>query len=109
MEFIKGTLDVLIMKALSWGPQHGYAVSRWIRARSGERFTLSQGALYPALRRLESRGFLASKWTVSETGRDVRTYHLTDTGQDHLDRSIRDWVDYVDAMGRILQSTEFDA
>lgn len=107
MEMIKGTLDVLILKTLSWGPLHGYAISRWIRARSGDNFRLTQGALYPALRRLESRGYLTSAWAVSETGRDTKVYDLTPSGQAYLDRSIREWGEYVETMASVLHATEF--
>lgn len=107
MEFIKGTLDVLILKPLTWGPLHGYAISRWIQTRSGEAFTPSQGALYPALRRLQARGLVTSAWERSETGRDVKVYRLTQEGQSYLDRSVREWGEYVEAMGSILYATDF--
>ena len=107
MEMIKGTLDVLILKTLSWGPLHGYAISRWIRARSGDNFALTQGALYPALRRLESKDLLTSKWAVSETGRDTKVYELTASGQAQMERSIREWSEYVETMANVLHATEF--
>jgi PadR family transcriptional regulator PadR len=109
MEMIKGTLDVLIMKTLSWGPLHGYAISRWIRSRSGQNFALTQGALYPALRRLEAKDYLTSAWEVSDTGRDTKVYTLTPTGRAFLDRSLREWGEYVETMASVLHATEFGA
>ena len=76
LQLMRGTLDVLILKTLSWGPLHGYAISRSIRATSGEDLNVEEGALYPALRRLEKRGLLESEWGVTETGRDAKFYRL---------------------------------
>ncbi len=101
MECIRGTVDVLILKTLSWGPLHGYGISRWLREHSGDEFELTQGALYPALRRLEAAGYLESQWRVSETGRDTKAYSLTTEGQAHLVRSVQQWSRYVDLMDAI--------
>ena len=73
MEVIKGTLDVLILKSLSWGPGHGYAVSRWIRDVTDEALTIEEGALYPALHRLEQRSWIAAEWGVSDNNRRARS------------------------------------
>jgi PadR family transcriptional regulator PadR len=104
LELIKGTLDVLILKTLSWGPMHGYAVSRWIRETSGEALQVEEGALYPALRRLERQGWLAAEWGESDSGRDARFYRLTPAGRETLERKEGLWRRYAAAMTRVLES-----
>jgi transcriptional regulator len=106
LKLLKGTLDVMILKALSWGPMHGYAVSRWIAETTDEAFAVQEGALYPALRRLEARGLLGSGWTVTETGREARVYRLTAEGRERLRAEVRDWTRYVTAMSRVLQAVQ---
>lgn len=102
LPLLRGTLDVLILKTLSWRPMHGYAVSRWIRDHSGNELLVEEGALYPALRRLERRGLLEGEWRRSKTGRDTRVYQLTEAGQEKLQGEIDTWSRYADAMGRVL-------
>jgi PadR family transcriptional regulator, regulatory protein PadR len=102
---IKGTVDVMILKALSFGPGHGYAISRWIARTSGDVFSLQEGALYPALRRLEEKALVESEWVVTETGREARTYRLTAAGRQRLRSEVAEWTRYVDAMGRLLRAT----
>ena len=102
MELLKGTLDILILKTLSQGPMHGYGVSRFLREATDEAFHVQEGALYPALRRLEARGMLESRWEKSDTGRDAKFYTLTADGEAELVRSVRSWRSYVDAMARVL-------
>jgi PadR family transcriptional regulator PadR len=104
IELLKGTLDVLILKTVSHGPLHGYGISRWLRETTREAFQVEEGALYPALRRLEKRGFLESRWEESETGRQAKFYRLTAAGEAELQRSVRSWHDYVDVMARVLGS-----
>lgn len=104
MKLIRGTLDVLILKTLSWEPLHGYAISKTIRQSSAEEFQIEEGALYPALRRLQTKGLLSSDWAETDTGREAKFYALTDAGREHLDREIRDWQRYVDAMAAVLYS-----
>jgi PadR family transcriptional regulator, regulatory protein PadR len=104
LELLKGTLDVLILKAVSWEPLHGYGVSRRIREATADAFQVEEGALYPALRRLEGRGFLESEWRTSETGREARFYTLTPQGEQELERGVRSWGRYVEAMNRVLHA-----
>ncbi|MEJ2501836.1 MAG: PadR family transcriptional regulator [Gemmatimonadota bacterium] len=106
LDLIKGTLDVLILKTLSWGPMHGYAVSRWIRQASGEELAVEEGALYPALRRLERKGLLSAEWGETETGREARFYELTSAGRDALTEELGTWRRYVAAMARVLDAAE---
>lgn len=104
MELIKGTLDILILKTLSWGPMHGYGISRWIRDTTEEELTVEEGALYPALRRLEKKGWLAAEWGETETGREARFYTLTEGGRDQLRSEVSTWERYVAAMTRVLEA-----
>ncbi len=102
LELLKGTLDILILKSVSAEPLHGYGISRRIRDATGDALQVEEGALYPALRRLEARGLLVSEWRVSDTGREARFYALTAEGERDLDRGIRNWGRYVEAMNRVL-------
>ena len=104
MRLLRGTLDVMILKSLSWGPLHGYAVSRWIAEMTESAFDVQEGALYPALRRLEEKGFLGSYWAVSEPGREAKFYRLTEAGTHALRAEVRMWTKYVHAMSRVLQA-----
>ena len=106
LDLIKGTLDVLVLKTLSWGPMHGYAVSRWIRQASGDELAVEEGALYPALRRLERKGLLAAEWGETETGREARFYELTSEGREALRSEVGTWRRYVAAMARVLDAAE---
>lgn len=102
LELLKGTLDVLLLKTLSSGPLHGYAISRSIRLATEETFTVDEGALYPALRRLEKRGLVEAEWGVTDTGREARFYRLTPEGEAGLASGLRTWHRYVQAMARVL-------
>lgn len=104
LEFLKGTLDVVILKTLSVGPLHGYGISRWVRAATGDDFSIDAGALYPALRRLEKRGYVESEWGTTETGREAKFYQLTRAGVEELDSEMRNWERYVEAMSAVLGS-----
>lgn len=103
---IKGTLDVLVLKTLSWGPLHGYAISKSIRTVTDETFTIEEGALYPALRRLEKKGLLKASWGRTDTGRDAKFYELTGEGRRSLDSELEYWSRYVRAMAKVLESTQ---
>ena len=102
LELLKGTLDILILKTLSRGPLHGYGVSRWLRETTRDAFRVEEGALYPALRRLEKRGLLEADWGVTETGREAKFYRLTSAGRAELDAGARSWGRYAEAMARVL-------
>lgn len=102
MELLKGTLDVLILKTLSREPMHGYAISRWLREATGDAFQVQEGALYPALRRLEARGLVTAAWEITETGRQAKVYRLTAEGEEELRRGVSSWHGYVEAMARVL-------
>ena len=102
MELLKGTLDVLILKTLSWGARHGYGVSKVIRDVTGDALQVEEGALYPALRRLEKRGLVEAEWGVTDTGREAKFYALTGKGRDVLEAEVTSWGRYVEAMGKVL-------
>jgi PadR family transcriptional regulator, regulatory protein PadR len=104
LELLQGTLDVLILKSLSWGPRHGYAVAESIRERSGEALRIEEGALYPALHRLEKRGLLEAEWGVSENNRRAKFYTLTPRGRAQLKSETQQWVAYAAAVSRVLQA-----
>ena len=104
LDLLKGTLDVLILKTLSWGPRHGYGISKAIRETSTDDFQVEEGALYPALRRLEKKGLLAAGWDVTDTGREAKFYRLTTAGEARLSAELDQWERYVKAMSAVLQA-----
>ena len=104
LELLQGTLDVLILKSLSWGPLHGYAVAELVRERSGEELKVEEGALYPALHRLEKRGLLEAEWGLSENNRRAKFYRLTSAGRAHLRAETQVWRRYAAAVTRVLEA-----
>src|SRR6476646_1116684 len=102
--FLPGTLDMLILKALSRGERHGYAIAQFIEARSDDVLRVEEGALYPALHRLEVRGLLLSTWARSENNRRAKFYRLSALGRRELEREARDWDRVAAAVSRVMQS-----
>ncbi|HEU5041945.1 MAG TPA: PadR family transcriptional regulator [Gemmatimonadales bacterium] len=100
-----GTLDVLILKALSWGPMHGYAVGRWIRQTTEDVLAVQEGALYPALHRLHARGWLADEWGITESGREAKYYRLTPLGRRQLRSEVARWQAYARAVSAALEAS----
>jgi transcriptional regulator len=109
LRLLKGTLDVLILRTLSWGPAHGYAVSRWLRDSSDNELRIEEGALYPALRRLEERGWIDSEWKTVDSGREARVYSLTRTGRQELAREMTAWRRYILVFTRVLDARPQEA
>lgn len=105
-EFLKGTLDMLILKIVALGPIHGYAISQRIQQISRDFFQVPQGSLYPALHRLEDRGWLAADWRASDTGRDAKFYTLTRKGRKQLEAELAYWERVSDAVALILHTAE---
>lgn len=99
---IKGTLDVLVLKALGWGPMHGFEVAAWLEAQSSGALALDDSGLYQALYRLEGRGLVAAEWGVTDNNRRARYYQLTSTGRAHLTRETATWVRYAATVTAIL-------
>jgi transcriptional regulator len=102
-EFLQGTLDVLVLRTLVWGPMHGYAVSRWIHDRTDGVLTVEDAPLYKALHRLERAGFVSAEWGVSENNRRARYYALTPAGRRHLKAEESAWRRYAAAVARVLE------
>jgi len=105
-EFLKGTMDMLILKVVALGPIHGYAISQRIQQISKDFFQVQQGSLYPALHRLEDRGWLRADWRESETGRDAKFYSLTRKGRKQLETELVYWERLQEAVGLILRTAE---
>ena len=104
LAILKGALDVLVLKALSWGPMHGYGIGRWIRQTTEDVLTVQEGALYPALHRLQRRGWLDEEWGVTETGREAKYYRLTPLGRRQLRSEVERWRAYARAVSAALDA-----
>ena len=102
LELVRGTLDVLILKALAWGPLHGYAVADWIGRTTGGELLVEEGALYPALHRLERQELLASAWGLSDNNRRAKYYTLTPAGRERLAADTRSGRRYAAAVAKVL-------
>jgi len=105
LDLLKGTLDVLVLKALTWGPRHGYAVARWIEDATRGTLQVEEGALYHALHRLEKGGALTSAWGVSEANRRAKYYTLTPVGRQRLVAQTDTWTRYAEAVFAALRMT----
>lgn len=105
-EFLKGTLDMLILKVVALGPIHGYAISQRIQQISKDFFQVPQGSLYPGLHRLEDRGWLEAEWKDSETGRQAKFYTLTKKGRKQLEAELVNWERLSDAVALILRTAQ---
>ena len=105
LELLQGTLDVLVLRALSWGPKHGYAVAQWIRTSTKEGLTVREGLLYPALHRLAEKGFLDEEWGMTDTNREAKFYSLTADGRKQLASELTRWRDYSRVMTAALSAT----
>jgi len=99
---LRGTLDVLILKALSWGPRHGYAVAEWVQAVTEGELLVEEGPLYTALHRLEKNGLLTSEWGYSDNNRRAKYYQLSRTGRAELRAEVTSWERYARAIGKAL-------
>ncbi len=105
VDVLQGTLDMLVLKSLTWGPMHGYSVLAWLRQRSDEELRVEDAALYPALHRLEARRLIESEWGVSENNRRAKFYTLTTAGRRALREEQSHWSRYVSVIDRILSAT----
>jgi len=104
MDLLKGTLDVMVLKSLSWGPQHGYGVTRWIRQRTEGALEVEDAALYQALHRLEHRGWVESEWGMSENNRKAKYYRVTPAGRRILPNTVTTIRRYTEAMWKVLEA-----
>mgnify|MGYP002403770225 CR=1 FL=1 len=106
IELLQGTLELLILQTLRWGPQHGHGIGQAIRATSEDVLQVEHGSLYPALHRLDRKGWVTSEWRVSDANRRAKYYRLTATGRRQLSKEQTKWKQLVRAVGRIMKPVE---
>ena len=106
LDLLQGTLDLLVLKTLSWGPAHGYSVARWIQQLTNDVLTVGEGSLYPALHRLEERGWVDSEWRRSENNRKAKFYKLTPQGRAQLRSESESWNQFALAIQKVLRASE---
>jgi transcriptional regulator len=105
LDLLQGTLDLLVLKTLTWGPLHGYAVARWIRETTNDELLIEEGALYTSLHRMEKRGWVAAEWGLSENNRKARYYRLTPAGRRQLRGKTAAWERYARAVFKVVEAT----
>ena len=103
LPIVKGSLDILILKTLTWGPMHGFEITRWIEDRSGQLFAIDDSALYQSLHRMEERGFVESAWGHADNGKRAKFYRMTASGRRQLQLETASWVRYAEAVFKVLQ------
>ena len=108
LPLLQGTLDILVLKALSYETRHGYAVARWIRETTDDALQIEEGALYTALHRLEKRGWIESSWGLSENNRQAKFYGLTSDGVKQLGKGSRAWARYAEAVSKVLGAPDVE-
>lgn len=104
LDLLRGTLDLLILKTLSWGPMHGLGVLRWVERATHQRLQIEEGALYPALHRMEQRGWLDATWGLTDKNRKAKFYRLTPLGRRQLAAQLARWSQYTEVVGLILDA-----
>jgi len=104
VDFLKGTLDLMILKTLSWSPSHGYGIARWIEHCTKDVLQVEEGSLYPALHKLEEKGLIVAEWGISEHNRRAKFYRLTAAGKKQLAASHDTWARFSDAVFKVLQT-----
>ena len=102
MAYISGTLDLLVLKTLTWGPRHGYAIARWLEDTTDDALHIEEGSLYPALYRLERRGLIEAAWGTSEIGKRIKIYSLTKTGRAQLKTESAEWNQFSAAVAKVM-------
>jgi len=106
LELLQGTLDMLVLRTLQWGPQHGYAITQAIRVRSAEALKVETGSLYPALHRLERRGWVRAQWRPSENNRRAKFYCLTRAARRHMEEEESAWSQFSEAVAKVLRAAQ---
>ncbi|MEP6836232.1 MAG: PadR family transcriptional regulator [Gemmatimonas sp.] len=106
---LQGSLDILVLKTLSWGPLHGFGIARWIQRITDDALQVEEGSLYPALYRMENRGWLAADWGITENNRRAKYYRLTAAGRRQLTAETAIWDRFTMAVGKVLDATESPA
>jgi PadR family transcriptional regulator, regulatory protein PadR len=102
IDLLQGTLDLIVLKTLSWGPMHGFGIARWIQRTTGDVLQVEEGSLYPALYRMENRGWIKGSWALTENGRRAKYYRLTPTGRRQLADESDAWERLTGAIGQIM-------
>ena len=102
LEFKRGAIELLVLKSVSWGPMHGYAIAKWIQDTTDDALRVEEGSLYPALHRLEDKGFVEAKWGVTDTKRQAKFYALTPRGRLALRAEIDSWSRFSDAIAKVI-------
>ena len=102
MDLLQGTLDMLVLQTLGLAPLHGYGIAKALRSNSSEALSIEFGSLYPALKRLELKGWITAKWETSEHNRRAKFYRLTPAGRKHLQREHSKWAEFVSAVGQVM-------
>ena len=103
---LQGTVELLVLKTLSWGPMHGYGIASWIESATGDVLRVEEGSLYPALYRMTRKGWIRPEWGVSENNRRAKFYRLTPRGRQQLRAETANWQGFVDAVSKVLKTTE---
>lgn len=104
-DFLRGTLDLMILKTLSWAPSHGYGIARWIEQCTDDVLQVEEGSLYPALYRLEEKGYVTSEWGITDQNRRAKFYRLTTAGKKHLRAQHDYWARFAGAVVRVLETS----
>jgi PadR family transcriptional regulator, regulatory protein PadR len=104
VDLLQGTLDMLILKALTWGPMHGYGITRWLEQTTSSALQVEEGSLYPALHRMAKRGWVQAEWGVSENNRRAKYYTLTTAGRQQLRREAKMWELFTQVVGSVLSA-----
>ena len=104
LDLMRGTLDLMLLRALAWQPLHGYAAAKWVRAASKDTLEIEDRALYIALHRLEARKLIRGRWQITSTGRKAKRYEITAAGRARLTADLSQWEQYVRAMGHVLRA-----
>lgn len=107
IDILRGTLDLLLLKSLSWGPRHGYHIARWIELATDDVLDVGEGTLYPALHRLEEKGWVSTEWGASERNRRAKYYSLTAAGRARLKAEKQNWTRYAQAVFAALEAPAF--
>jgi PadR family transcriptional regulator, regulatory protein PadR len=106
VDLLQGTLDVLILKTVSWGPMHGYAIARYIQQVTEDVLQIEEGSLYPSLHRMEKRGWIEAEWGLSENNRRAKYYKLTSAGRQQLRSESTNWAAFAGAVAKVLTSAQ---
>jgi PadR family transcriptional regulator len=104
IDLLQGTLDLIVLKTLSWGPMHGFGIARWIQLTTGDALQVEEGSLYPALYRMENRGWIKASWALTQNGRRAKYYRLTATGRKQLAAESDAWDALTGAIGQIMSA-----